>query len=70
MFDAAFSISLRSSILSSIDAAPMFSSSLLSFVVPGIGATHGFCARIHARAICAGVAFFCFATLVNKSTNA
>ena len=35
----------------------MFSSSRCSFVVPGIGTIHGFCASSHASAICAGVAF-------------
>ena len=38
--------------------APMFSSRRCSFVVPGIGTIHGFCARSQASAICAVVAFF------------
>ena len=33
----------------------MFWSMRLSLVVPGIGTIHGFCARSHASAICAGV---------------
>ena len=49
--EAAFSISRRSSGVSSTDTAPMFSSSRCSFVVPGIGANHGFCASSHASAI-------------------
>ena len=51
------SISRRSSAVSSTAAAPMFSSSRCSFVVPGIGTIHGFCASSQASAICAGVAF-------------
>src|SRR5437588_8388321 len=34
--------------------APRFSSSRCSFVVPGIGTIHGFCASSQASAICAG----------------
>jgi hypothetical protein len=48
----------------------MFSSSRCSFVVPGIGTIHGFCASSHASAICAGVAFFCSAMRVSSSTKA
>ncbi len=40
--DAALSISRRSSGVSSISAAPMFSSRRSSFRVPGIGTIHGF----------------------------
>ena len=58
MFDAALSISRRSSGVNSIPADPMFSSSRCIFVVPGMGAIHGFCASSQARAIWAGVAFF------------
>lgn len=50
-------MSRRSSCVSWIEIAPMFSSSRFSFVVPGIGAIHGFCARSQASAIWAGVAF-------------
>jgi hypothetical protein len=55
---AALSISRRSSGVSSRSAAPMFSMSRSSFVVPGMGAIQGFCASSQASAICAGVAFF------------
>ena len=48
----------------------MFSSSRFSFLVPGIGTIHGFCASSHANAICAVVTFFSFATLFSKSTIA
>jgi hypothetical protein len=41
-----------------MEAAPMFSSKRCSFVVPGIGAIHGFWASSQASAIWAGVAFF------------
>src|SRR5205814_4447884 len=54
IFDAALSMSRRSSAVSSIAAAPMFSSSRCSFVVPGIGTIHGFCASSQASAICTG----------------
>jgi hypothetical protein len=57
---AALSMSRRSFGVSSTSAAPMFSSRRCSFVVPGIGTIHGFCASSHASAICAGVAFFAF----------
>ena len=36
--------------------------------VPGIGTIHGFCARSHAREICAGVAFFLSANRCTAST--
>src|SRR5262249_50947304 len=49
--DAALSISRRSSRVSSISTAPIFSSSRFSLVVPGIGTIHGFCASNHASAI-------------------
>jgi len=52
------SISRRSAEVSSTFAAPTFSSRRCSFVVPGIGAIHGFCASSQASAICADVAFF------------
>ena len=48
----------------------MFSSSRCSFVVPGIGTIHGFCASSQASAICAGVAPFRSATRPSRSTNA
>src|SRR4030095_12941418 len=51
IFDAALSISRRSSAVISIAAAPMFSSSRFNLVVPGIGTIHGFCARSQASAI-------------------
>src|SRR4051812_47840369 len=57
MVEAASSISSRSSGVSWTEAAPRFSSSRCSLVVPGIGTIHGFCASNHASAICAGVAF-------------
>ena len=41
IFEAALSISRRSSGVSSIASAPMFSSRRVSFVVPGIGTIHG-----------------------------
>ena len=50
--------------VSSTSTAPMFSFRRLSFVVPGIGAIHGFWARTQASAICAGVAFFRFCDLL------
>ena len=48
----------------------MFSSSRCSFVVPGIGTIHGFCASSQASAICAGVAFFAAAIWPSRSTSA
>ena len=51
--DPASSISRSSSGVSSTFTAPRFSSSRCSFLVPGIGTIHGFCARSHAIAICA-----------------
>ena len=56
--------------MSSNRAAPRFSSSRCSFVVPGIGTIHGFCASSHASAICAGVACFRSANAFSQSTNA
>ena len=47
-------MSRKSSGVSSMLAAPMFSSRRWSFVVPGIGAIQGFCASSQARATCAG----------------
>ena len=40
--------------MSSIAAAPKFSSRRASFRVPGIGTIHGFCASSQASAICPG----------------
>src|SRR6266571_5313881 len=37
-------------------APPRFSARRWLFVVPGMGTIHGFCARSHASATCAGVA--------------
>ena len=54
--ETAASIAPRSPGVSSTSAAPRFSSSRCSFVVPGIGTIHGFCASSHASAIWAGVA--------------
>jgi len=68
--DVMFSIARKSSAVNSTSTAPRFSSSLCSFVVPGIGAIHGLWASTHASAICAGVAFFCAANSPIKSTNA
>src|SRR5262249_1159276 len=51
IFEAALSISRRSSDVSSTETAPMFSSKRRSFVVPGIGTIHGFWARSQASAI-------------------
>jgi hypothetical protein len=51
MFEAALLISRRSSAVSSIATAPMFSSRRCSFVVPGIGTIHGFWASSQASAI-------------------
>jgi hypothetical protein len=42
IFEAALSISRRSSRVSSMESAPMFSSTRDSFVVPGIGTIQGF----------------------------
>ena len=42
MFEAALSMLTRSSAVSSTDSAPIFSSKRFSFVVPGMGAIHGF----------------------------
>ena len=44
-------MSRRSSGVSSTASAPMFSSRRFSFVVPGIGTIHGFCASSQASAI-------------------
>src|SRR6266705_2572675 len=51
IIEAALSIPRRSSAVSWIAAAPMFSSRRESFVVPGIGTIHGFWANSHASAI-------------------
>ena len=56
--------------LGAVMAAPRFSSSRATLVVPGIGTIDGLRARSQARAICAGVAFFCFATWPRRSTSA
>src|SRR5688572_2740671 len=58
---AATSISCKSSASNAMLAAPLFSCNRSSLVVPGIGTIHGLCDNNHARAICAGVLFFCFA---------
>jgi hypothetical protein len=55
MSDAARSMSRRSSSVSLIASAPMFSSSRCSFVVPGIGTIHGFLANSRASVTCADV---------------
>jgi hypothetical protein len=70
IFEAAASCCRRSSGVSSTAAAPMFSSSRCSLVVPGIGTIQGFCASSHARAIWAGVAVFGCANLPIRSTSA
>src|SRR5439155_515396 len=70
IFEAALSISRRSSDVNLIASEPLFSSRRDNLVVPGIGTIHGFCASSHASAICAGVAFFCSAILPRRSTNA
>src|SRR5215831_5549432 len=67
IFEAALSISRRSSGGSSTATAPMFSSRRASFVVPGMGTIHGFWTSSQASAICAGVAFFRSAILRSKS---
>ncbi len=59
--EAAFSISCKSLGVSSTSTAPIFSSKRFSFVVPGMGTIHRFCANNQANATCAGVAFFCVA---------
>ncbi|HEY6164059.1 MAG TPA: hypothetical protein VIW25_04055 [Nitrososphaeraceae archaeon] len=51
IFEAALSISRKSSDVSSTATAPMFSSSRSSLRVPGIGTIQGFWASSHARAI-------------------
>jgi hypothetical protein len=56
IFEAALSISRRSSGVSSTAAAPMFSSRRCRLVVPRMGTIHGFWASSQASAICAGVA--------------
>src|SRR6266700_7267792 len=68
--EAALSIARRSSALSAIAVAAMFSSRRASFVVPGIGTIHGFCASSQASAICAGVVFFRVAMVRSASTSA
>src|SRR6266566_1193924 len=70
IFEAAASSCRRSSDVSSTAAAPMFSSRRCGLVVPGIGTIHGLCASSQARAIWAGVTFFCWANLPIRSTNA
>ena len=47
-----------SSAVRSISEAPAFSCNRLNLRVPGIGTIHAFLQSIHARDICAGVAFF------------
>ena len=61
------SIRETSSSVSKISAAPIFSSSLCSFLVPGIG-TIPF-AIIHASEICAGVEYFSVARLFSISKS-
>jgi len=56
--------------VSSMAAALMFSSSRCSFVVPGIGTIHGFCASSHARAIWPGVAALRVAIVCTRSMSA
>src|SRR5713101_2645716 len=51
IFEAAMSISRRSSDVSLIATEPMFSSRRDNLVVPGIGTIHGFCASSQASAI-------------------
>ena len=70
IFEAAPSISRKSSDVSLIASEPLFSSRRDNLVVPGIGTIHGFCASSHASAICAGVAFFRSAILPSILTNA
>ncbi len=70
IFDAASSMLARSSAVSLIEAAPLFSVSLCNFVVPGIGMIHGFCASNQANAIWAVVAFLLSAIFPSKSINA
>lgn len=54
----ALSICFTSSAVRSISEAPAFSCNRLNLRVPGIGTIHAFLQSIHARDICAGVAFF------------
>src|SRR6266566_1577015 len=68
--EAALSIARRSSALSAIAVAAMFSSRRASFVVPGIGTIHGFRASSQASAVCAGVACFRVAIVRSASTSA
>src|SRR5271165_3081317 len=70
ILEAAVSISRRSSDVSSTASTPMFSSRRCTFVVPGIGTIHGFCASTQASAIWAGVAFFRSAIAPIRSTSA
>src|SRR4029077_309640 len=51
IWEAAVSTSRRFSDVTATATAPIFSSSRCSFVVPGIGTIHDFCANNHARAI-------------------
>src|SRR5438105_15644401 len=51
ILEAALSMSRRSPGVSSMETAPMFSSRRASFVVPGMGTIHGFCASSQAIAI-------------------
>src|SRR5919202_560171 len=67
---AVLSSSWRSSGVSSTAVAPRFSSRRCSFVVPGIGTIHGFCASSQANAIWAGVACFRSAIVPSRSTSA
>ena len=60
----------RSAALSTKSAAPIFSSSRLTLVVPGIGTIQGFCASSQASAICAGVAPLLLAISPSTSTSA
>lgn len=53
-----------------MSAAPRFSSSRCSFVVPGIGTIQGLCASSQASTICAGTACLAAATRPSRSTNA
>lgn len=54
----AWSICFTSSSDNVMSAAPAFSCNRSGLRVPGMGTIHGFLQSIHAREICAGVAFF------------
>ena len=55
MFSMCFLMSANSSCVKVISSAPIFSCSLSTFLVPGIGTIHGFWCNSQASAILAGI---------------